>query len=73
MQQLDDDMDDAPARKALSRVARDAWEVRLDIAREAEADRRFEDSLMAYAEAERWLLPNLNYDPDEQGDRDAAE
>ena len=35
LQQLDDDMDDAQARKALSRVARDAWEVRLDIAREA--------------------------------------
>ena len=78
MQQLDDDMDDAPARKALSRVARDAWEVRLDIAREAEADRRFEDSLMAYAEAERWLeelepYGVVDWNPDGQAAREREE
>jgi hypothetical protein len=55
MQQLDGDVEDAIAAKGLDRVARDSFEVKLDIAREAEADGRYADSLAAFDDAEGWL------------------
>lgn len=55
MQRLDDDAYDTVAGKGLDRVARDSFEVKMDVAREAEADRRFDDSLAAFDDAEAWL------------------
>ncbi|MCO4748186.1 MAG: hypothetical protein KC912_25555 [Proteobacteria bacterium] len=62
MQRLDDDAYDEVAGRGLDRVARDSYEVKLDVAREAEADRRFADSLAAFDEAEAWLVVLKDYD-----------
>lgn len=62
MQRLDDDVYDEVATKGLDRVARDSFEVKLDIAREAEADGRYADSLAAFDDAEAWLATLATYE-----------
>ncbi|TNE86996.1 MAG: hypothetical protein EP330_20520 [Deltaproteobacteria bacterium] len=62
MQCLDDDAYDEIAAKGLDRVARDSFEVKLDIAREAEADGRYADSLAAFDDADAWLAVLKEYD-----------